>query len=75
MFKIGRNGTHLRHDHILCLPDVLTIGLDDGLQELEVLDMTALSGYVVDKTMDDLLRNLIAQLDIVHVDMPHRLSF
>lgn len=35
---------HLRHDHVLALLYVLALSLDDGVEEVEVLDVAAVRG-------------------------------
>lgn len=64
---------HLRHDHVLTLLDVLALGLDDGVEEVEVLDVAAVGGQAVDEMLQDALRDLIAQLVVVAEDVLHRL--
>lgn len=47
--------THLGHDHILTLLHVLPLGLDDGVEEVEVLDVAAMCGQTVDEVLQDAL--------------------
>lgn len=62
---------HLGHDNILTLLDELVLGLHDGLQELEVLHMSAVSLRAVDKVLHHSLVDLTAQLEVVHEDVLH----
>lgn len=64
---------HLGHDHVLALLDVLALGLDDGVQEVEVLDVAAVRGQAVDEVLQDAFGDLAAQLVVVTEDVLHRL--
>lgn len=64
---------HLRHDHVLTLLHVLALGLDDGVEEVEVLNVAAVRGQAVDEVLQDALRDLAAQLVVVAEDVLHRL--
>ena len=64
---------HLGHDHVLTLLHVLALGLDDGVQEVEVLDVAAVRCQAVDEVLQDALGDLAAQLVVVAEDVPHRL--
>lgn len=68
-----RRGPHLGHDHVLALLDVLALGLDDGVQEVEVLDVAAVGGHAVDEVLRHRLVDLGAQLVVVEEDVLHRL--
>lgn len=67
--------SHLRHDFVLTLLHVLPVGLDDGRQELEVLDVTAVRFNTMDKVVDDAFAHVIAKLVVVHEDVTHGLGF
>jgi hypothetical protein len=61
----------LSHDDVLTLLNELALGLDDGLQELEVLDVAAMRLDAVDKVLHHSLIDLTAQLEVIHEDMLH----
>ena len=61
----------LSHDDVLTLLNELALGLDDGLQELEVLDVAAVRLDAVDKVLYHTLVDLTAQLEVIHEDMLH----
>lgn len=46
---------HLRHDHVLTLLHVLALSLDDSVEEVEVLDVSAVRGQTVDEVLQDAL--------------------
>lgn len=62
---------HLRHDHVLTLLHVLALSLDDGVEEVEVVDVAAVGGQAVDEVLQDALRDLVAQLVVVTEDVLH----
>lgn len=64
-------GAHLLHDHVLTPADELVLGLDDGLEELEVLHVAAVRLYAVDEVLDHLLVHLVAQIRVVLEDAAH----
>lgn len=51
--------------------DELVLSLDDGLQELEVVDTAAMCFDAVHKVLHHPLVNLTTQLEIIHEDMLH----
>ena len=63
--------SHLSHDDVLALLDELVLGLDDGLEELEVLDVASVGLDAVDKVLHHALVDLAAQLEVVHEDVLH----
>lgn len=65
---------HLGHDHVLTLLHVLALGLDDGMEEVEVLDVAPVRGQAVDEVLQDALGDLAAQLVVVAEDVLHRLG-
>lgn len=67
--------SHLCHDFVLALLHILPISFDNGLQELEVLDVSPMCFNAVDKVMNHTVTDLIAQLVVVHEDVTHCLSF
>lgn len=74
MFQQKRSGAshpHLGHDHVLTFLDVLALGLDDGVEEVEVLDMAAVRCQAVDEVMQHALRDLAAQLVVITEDVLH----
>lgn len=54
------NPPYLLHDHVLAFPIVSTFGLDNRLQELEVLHVLAVSFYEVHKVLNDTLCDFVA---------------
>lgn len=44
---------HLGHDHVLALLDVLALGLDDGVQEVQVLHVAPVRGQQVHEVLQD----------------------
>ena len=65
------HGTHLSHDDVLTLLDELVLGLHYGLQELQILDVTAVTLGAVDKVLNHALVDLTAQLEVIHEDVLH----
>ena len=65
---------HLLHDDILALADELSLSSDDGLEELEVLDVAAVRLDAVHEVLHHLVAQLAAQLGVVLEDGAHRLS-
>lgn len=63
--------TDLSHDNVLAFLDELVLSLDDGLQELEVVDTAAVRFDAVHKVLHHPLINLTTQLEIIHEDMLH----
>ena len=45
----------LGHDHVLTLLHVFALSLDDGMEEVEVLDVAAVRGQAVDEVLQDAL--------------------
>ena len=72
--KIASSLSHLGHDLVLALLDILPVGLDDGLEELEVLDVSAMSLDAVNKMVDHTVTDIVAQIEVVHEDVAHGLS-
>lgn len=70
----SRSHPHLGHDHVLTLLHVLALGLDDGVEEVEVLNVAAVRGQTVDEVLQDALGDLAAQLVVVTEDVLHRLG-
>lgn len=62
---------HLRHDHVLTLLHILALSLDDGVEEVEVLDVAAVRGQAVDEMLQDALGYLAAELVVVTEDVLH----
>lgn len=46
---------HLRHDHVLTLLHVLALSLDDCVEEVEVLDVSAVRGQTVYEVLQNAL--------------------
>lgn len=67
--------SHLRHNFVLTFLHVLPVGFDDGRQESEVLDVTAVRFDAMDKVMDHAVADVIAKLEVVHEDVTHGLGF
>lgn len=65
---------YLGHDHVLTLLHVLPLSLDDGVEEVEVLDVAAVRGQAVDEVLQDALGDLTAQLVVVTEDVLHGLG-
>lgn len=70
-FRYTDYRTDLSHDNVLTLLDELVLGLHDGLQKLEVLNVSAMSLSAVDKVLNHSLVDLTAQLEVVHKDVLH----
>lgn len=66
-----RQKTYLGHDHILALLHVFAVCFHDGLQEPQVLHVAAVGLYAVHKVLHDPLADLVAQVVVVHEDVPH----
>lgn len=60
---------HLSHDHVLALLDVLALGLDDGVQEVQVLHVAPVRGQQVHEVLQDGLPDLGAELVVVQEDV------
>jgi len=73
MMKMMMMRPHLGHDHVLTLLHVLALGLDDGVQEVEVLHVAPVRGEAVDEVLQDALGDLAAQLVVVTEDVLHSL--
>ena len=69
----GAYEPHLSHDHVLALLDVLPLRLDDGVQKVEVLDVSPVGGQAVDEVTQHPLRDLTAQLVVIIEDVLHSL--
>lgn len=63
--------TDLSHDNVLAFLDELVLSLDDGLQELEVVNTAAVRFDAVHKVLHHPLINLTTQLEIIHEDVLH----
>ena len=63
--------SYLCHDHVLAFLHVLPLGFDDGVQEVQVLHVSAVSGQAVDEVLQDALRDLRAELVVVIEDVLH----
>lgn len=70
-WRISTVKPHLGHDHVLALLHVFALGLDDGVEEVEVLDVAAVRGQAVDEVLQDALWDLAAQLVVVTEDVLH----
>lgn len=66
-----RRKTYLGHDHILAFLHVFAVCFHDGLQEPQVFHMAAMRLDAVHEVLDDPLADLVAQMVIVHEDVPH----
>ena len=53
------------HDQILTPPDELRLGVDDGLEEPQVLHMLAMALDAMDKVLNNLLIHFVAQDGVV----------
>lgn len=63
--------TDLSHDNVLTLLDKLVLGLHNGLQELQILNMSTMGLSTVDKVLNYSLVDLTAQLEVIHEDVLH----
>ncbi len=63
--------TDLSHDNVLAFLDKFVLSLDDGLEELEVVDTASMSLNAVHKVLHYPLVNLATQLEIIHENMLH----
>lgn len=70
-----RLNTYLGHHHILAFLHIFAICFHDCLQEPQVLHMAAMRLDTVHEVLDDPLADLIAQMIIVHEDVPHGFCF
>lgn len=68
-----RRQTYLGHDHVLAFLHVFAVCFDDGLQEPQVLHVAAVRLDAVHEVLDDPLADLVAQVVVVHEDVPHGL--
>ena len=64
---------HLLHDDILALADELSLSSDDGLEELEVLDVAPVGFDAVAEVLHHFVAQFAAQLRVVLEDSAHRL--
>lgn len=64
--------TYLGHDYILTLANVAALGLDDCLEELEVLHVTTVGLDAANKVLHHSLGNFITLLEIVLENGPSR---
>lgn len=62
---------HLSHDNILALLDELVLSLYNRLQELKILNVSAVGLCAMDKVLHHPLADLTAQLEVVHEDVLH----
>lgn len=67
--------TYLGHYHILAFLHVFPICFDNRLQKPQVLHVAAVCLDAVHKVLDNPLANFIAQMVIVHEDVPHGFCF
>ena len=65
--------SHLCHDFVLALLDVLPVRLHDSLEEAEELDVAAVGLNGVDEVVHHAVANVVTQLEVVHEDVPHGL--
>lgn len=63
--------TYLGHHHVLAFLHVFAVCFHDRLQEPQVLYMAAVGLDAVHKVLDHPLADLVAQVIIVHEDVPH----
>lgn len=63
--------TNLSHDNVLTLLDELVLGLHNGLQELQILNMSTMGLSAVDKVLNDSLVDFTAQLEVIHEYVLH----
>lgn len=63
--------SHLSHYHILAFLNEFPLCLDDGLQELDVLNVPAVRLDAVDEMLHHALVDLAAELEIVHENVLH----
>lgn len=66
-----RQKTYLGHDHILAFLHVFAVCFHDGLQEPQVLHVAAVCLDAVHEVLDHPLADLVAQVVVVHEDVPH----
>ena len=67
--------TYLGHYHILALLHIFAICLDNRLQKPQVLHVAAVCLNAVHKVLDNPLADFIAQMVVVHEDVPHGFCF
>lgn len=67
--------TYLCHYHVLAFLHIFAICLHNGLQEPQVLHMAAMCLDAVHKVLHNPLADFIAQMVIVHEDVPHGFCF
>lgn len=63
--------TDLSHYNVLAFLDEFVLSLDDGLQELEVVDAAAMCLDAVHKMLHHTFIDLTTQLEIIHEDVLH----
>lgn len=63
--------SHLSHYHILAFLNEFPLCLDDGLQELDVLNVPAVRLDAVDEVLNHALVDLAAELEVVHENVLH----
>lgn len=56
---------YLLHDHILGAAEEGSLCFDDGLEELEVLDVAAMCLDAVNEVLDHTFRHLTAQMGVI----------
>lgn len=61
------------HDHVLTLADKLAFRLDNGLEKVQVLDVTAVRLDAVHKMLDHFVAQFAAQLRVILEDGANRL--
>lgn len=67
--------SHLCHDFVLTFLHILPISFHNSFQELEVLNVSPMCFDAVDEMMDHAVADLVTQLEVVHKDVTHCLSF
>lgn len=63
--------TNLSHDHVLTFLHIFPLCFNDGVQEVKVLDVTAVCGQAVDKMMEYSFTDLRTKLVIVTENLLH----
>jgi len=63
--------TNLSHDHVLTFLHIFSLGLNDGVQKVEVLNVPAMCCEAVDKMMQHRLTDLRTELEIITENVLH----
>lgn len=71
----GKLRTYLCHYHILAFLHIFTICFHNCLQKPQVLHVAAMCLNAVHKVLYNSLANFVAQMVIVHEDVPHGFCF